>query len=307
MPYLEGVRVLIPGDRRPPATFDIPLAYFGGLAQAASSNLVKSGKLVAGELFEYLVCAYESQDQPALAVTGAAPRFSIKSVGQVLNISDLEMGGLLANSTACGSHPQDARQIDDGDFPVFIPRTVIDEAVELMLAAGAKEVGGILIGHLRRDLRRGLFLEVTAQIRARYVEEELARLTFHPETFTAVDAALDLRGEGEIYLGWWHSHPASHWCDQCPPEKRQRCAVAGAPSGDFFSAHDSALHRAVFPRAYSIALVLSDGCGNAGTPIWRLFGWRQGMVVPRNFNLLQAAGLSAAAAVPSGGKEDVSS
>ena len=144
---------------------------------------------------------------------------------------------------------------------------MIEETVELMVRAGGKETGGILIGHLHRDPgRRQLFLEVTAQIPAQHAEQELARLTFTPETWTAVDAALALRGKGEIQLGWWHSHPASHWCDDCPPETRRRCKSAGAPSGDFFSAHDVALHRTVFPRAYSIALVLSDGCGNAGTP-----------------------------------------
>ena len=299
-PYLEGVRVVVPSERRPPAAFDIPVAYFGGLAQAASTTLVESGKLAAGELFQYVVCAYQCQDRPATP-GGKATAFAIESVGQVLDITDLGMDALLANSTLHGS-PE-----EDGAIPVFIPAEVIGEAVELMLAAGAKETGGILIGHLRRDPARGLFAEVTAQIRACHVEEALARLTFTPETFTAVDAAVALRAEGEIYLGWWHSHPASHWCDQCPPEKRRRCAVAGAPSGDFFSTHDVALHRAVFPRAYSIALVLSDGCGNAGTPIWRLFGWRQGMVVSRNFHLLQAASIAAAAAGPYGGKENVSS
>ena len=146
---------------------------------------------------------------------------------------------------------------------------------------------------------------MTAQIPAQHTEQELARLTFTPETWTAVDAALALRDGGEIQLGWWHSHPASHWCDACPPEKRQRCKTAGTPSGDFFSAHDVALHRAVFPRAYSIALVLSDGCGNAGTPVWRLFGWRYGMVMARGFHLMHAA-RPPAAVVQSGGETNAS-
>ena len=281
--------------------FDIPIAYFNALAQIASSKLVKSGKLVPGDLFEYLVCAYPCEEQPPAQGPGAPLSFTIEAEEQVLDVSDLDIDALLERSMVCGSDE------DDGQVPVFIPADVIDEAVRLMVGAGAKETGGILIGHLRRDPRRGLFLEVTAQIPARHAEEELSRLTFNPETWTAVDAALALRGGSEMYLGWWHSHPASHWCDKCPPEKRRQCTVAGAPSGDFFSEHDVALHRAVFPRAYSIALVLSDGCGNAGAPTWRLYGWRLGMVMPRNFHLMQAPEASVSAAVSSGGKANVSS
>jgi hypothetical protein len=136
---------------------------------------------------------------------------------------------------------------------------------------------------------------VTAQIPAQHVKQELTRLTFTPATWTAVDAALALRGNREIQLGWWHSHPASHWCDECPPEVRQRCPKAGSPAGDFFSTHDAALHRAVFPRAYSIALVLSDGCGNAGNPSWRLYGWRCGTIAARGFHLLHPGRTPAAA------------
>jgi hypothetical protein len=67
-----------------------------------------------------------------------------------------------------------------------------------------------------------------------------------------------------------------------------------------------ALHRAVFPRAYSVALVISDGCEDAGRPIWRLFGWRQGMLMARGFHVLLPAAPPAAAVAQSGGKAHVS-
>lgn len=299
MPYLEGVRVIVPHDELPPVAFDIPLAYFADVARAASSALVKSGKLARGELFEYLVCAYACRDETARPSSEKTATFAITPVEQVLDVSDLDMDELLADSSSCGLS-------GDEPMPVFMPQEVIEEAVELMVDAGDKETGGILIGHLHRDpLRRELFLEVTTQIPAQHVEQELARLTFTPETWTAVDAALALRGKGEIQLGWWHSHPASHWCDECPPERRERCKTSGAPSGDFFSAHDVALHRTVFSRAYSIALVISDGCGNAGTPIWRLFGWRYGMVMARGFHLVHAD-QPPAVVFQSGGEANVS-
>ena len=140
----------VAGERRPPAGFDIPLSYFRGLARKASSALIESGKLVEGELFEYLVLAYQREDQPA-AAGGERPRaIAIRPVGQTLEVSDRPMEPLLATSSPCGSSP-------DGLIPVFIPGQVIEEAVELMLRANDKETGGILIGHLRRDPGRGLF------------------------------------------------------------------------------------------------------------------------------------------------------
>jgi hypothetical protein len=298
-PYLEGFEAVVARGGRPAVTFEIPLAYVASLARAASSRLVEAGKLEAGESFQYLVCAYACEGRPDAPGPEEPSKFVVKSVGQVLDVRELDMESLLADSRPWGP-------VDEDQMPVFVPQRVIEEAVELMAAAGDTETGGILIGHLHRDRGgQGLFLEVTAQVRAQHAEHELTRLTFTPETWTAVDAALALRARGEIYAGWWHTHPARHWCDECPPETRQRCKSAGLPSGDFFSAHDVALHRAVFPRAYSVALVISDGCEDAGRPIWRLFGWRQGMLMARGFHVLLPAAPPAAAVAQSGGKANV--
>jgi hypothetical protein len=291
-PYVAGISVVMPYNGRPPVAVGIPLSYFAEAARTASSNLVDSGKLADGDLFEYVVCAYACT-QPDPNPTPPS-RFAIKPVQQALDVSDLPMDHLLADSLMCGRSA-------DKQLPVFLPRAIVDEAAELMGRAGDKETGGILIGHLHRDPgRRQLFLKATAQVPAEHAEQELARLTFTPDTWTAVDAVLASRGLGEIPLGWWHTHPASHWCDDCPPEKRQQCKIAGNASGDFFSAHDVALHRAVFPRAYSVALVLSDGCGKADAAARRLFGWHRGMVAARGFYFLNAARPPRAAAAQLG-------
>jgi hypothetical protein len=143
------------------------------------------------------------------------------------------------------------------------------------------ETGGILAGHLHRDgSRPEVFLEVTAQIPATHAPSELCKLTFTPETWAAADAALRLRNKQEIYVGWWHSHPARQWCDECPEEKRSACRV----TGEFFSAHDESLHRCCFPRGYSLALVISDSYSTGLTA--PLFGWRNGLIVPRGFFIL---------------------
>jgi hypothetical protein len=61
---------------------------------------------------------------------------------------------------------------------------------------------------------------------------------------------------------------------------------SGTAAGDFFSVDDVMLHRTVFPRAHSIALVLSDYHQGNGEPSVQLYGWNQGMIALRGFYLL---------------------
>ena len=107
-----------------------------------------------------------------------------------------------------------------------------------------------------------------------------ASLAFTPETWTQVQGAIDLRRRDEIMLGWWHSHPIKAWCAKCPAEKRKKCPLLV----DYFSAQDRLLHRTVFPAAYSIALVVKELADDKQTI--SMFGWRQGMVAQRGFQVL---------------------
>ena len=56
----------------------------------------------------------------------------------------------------------------------------------------------------------------------------------------------------------------------------------------FLSADDRALHRAVFPRAYSLALVVTDA--GRGDPTFALFGWREGVLERRGFGAVPCDG-----------------
>jgi hypothetical protein len=90
-----------------------------------------------------------------------------------------------------------------------------------------------------------------------------------------VRGVLDLRAGGEVLLGWWHLHP--EFCARCPEQSRARCAFRRP----FFSNEDVALHAACFPRAWQVALLVSD----LGEPELRvnLFGWRDAMIAERGF------------------------
>jgi hypothetical protein len=105
------------------------------------------------------------------------------------------------------------------------------------------------------------------------------KLTFTPEAWAATDAAIRLRNQGEIHLGWWHSHPIRAWCQNCPAERQAVCRY----NDEFFSEHDAALHRAVFPRSYSVALVVNDRA--AGDLTHSMFGWWMGQIAPRGFHV----------------------
>jgi proteasome lid subunit RPN8/RPN11 len=157
-----------------------------------------------------------------------------------------------------------------------IPRRVLEDARGLVRASRPNESGGILVGRLYRDVEtRDLFADVTAAIPAQHTTSAVDRLTFTPETWAAAATELDRRGRGEIYLGWFHSHPGPEQCASCPDEKKALCALGHG----FLSADDRLFHRVVFPRAYSFALVFSPTTGDEIEHA--LFGWRRGVLEKR--------------------------
>lgn len=273
-PYLAGFRARAAANGSAELCHDFTSAYFGRPCRSASTRLVAEGTLKEGERFRCLPVAFPRDDEPA----GAAPalRLNARPAVPAVPVQLGRLGELLGRSVAHGSAG------DGDDIPAFVPRTVLEETGALARAAEAKETGGILVGHLHRDPDvGGLFSHVTAQIPATHAEADRAKLSFTAQVWTDVRAALALRGRGEIMLGWWHSHPVREWCKDCPEESRSRCAL----TADFFSDHDRALHRTVFPRAYSLGLVVNDVAVDA--PTFSLFGWRSGLIETRGFHVVE--------------------
>jgi hypothetical protein len=285
-PYLEGFQATWAGHNGHQLTLNFSTAYFQGMVPQATKTLVERGRLKEGDAVLYLVCAFRRPAQPQLPTPPEPARFAIEEILPEIPIVAKNMDDLLRGSVPYG-------QLLEADMPVFVPQTVLQEAVQRTREAGAVETGGILIGRLYRD--SGLpeiFAEVTAQIPARYTQQALTSLTFTAQTWADVEAAITLRHGEEIYLGWWHSHPARQWCSKCPEENRKMCKL----SGEFFSGHDAALHRTVFPRAYSVALVISDSFATGMT--WPMFGWRDGVVAQRGFYITDSTMAPSSAAIP---------
>jgi proteasome lid subunit RPN8/RPN11 len=272
-PYLRGFRICVTVNGGTEVAAHFPVAYFRALAVQTSRHFVERGILKSGEHFQYRAAAFPAANGRRREETDAL--FTVEEVAQPLPLTDASLESFLRMSLPAG-------EIEEGDIPVFVPREVLDEAAEASRQSGAQETGGVLIGHLRRDAGLPEVLaEVTAQLPARHTVAGLTKLTFTSETWAEARATLALRRKGELMLGWWHSHPVRDWCTECPIERKRACHVAR----DFFSEHDHALHRAIFPAAYSVGLVVND-VGPEDLS-FSLFGWRRGLLQPRGFRILR--------------------
>ena len=298
-PYLRGFSIA-PGDGDgDEAPHEFPIRYFGEQALRASLELVAQGKLEKSEPFKYLVLAFPAPDAPREAPSA---RFVVEEAEPALTLLDSRLASFLAAAEAPGAAAGApvtegasgaARSSPAADAPLFVPRSVLDEARALSREAGARETGGVLVGHLRHDA--GVpesFVEVTALIAAQHTQAEVDRLTFTAESWAAARGVLALRGRDELMLGWFHSHPVRHWCRECPIEAQRQCRLAH----DYFSEHDRALHRAVFPAAWSVALVVN--VVGFGEETISMFGWREGRIEPREFHVIGAPSATAAGPRP---------
>jgi proteasome lid subunit RPN8/RPN11 len=272
-PVCSGVRVVHPtGEPDAVVSAEIPRAYFHELAREKSSVWIERGELAVGDLYHYRVCAYPGRaaTSPVAVVAGV---LAVEEDPRPLALEDAELASFLGRGEARGD-------LDTEDVRVFLSRQVLDEACEQSRRAGDVETGGVLVGKLRHDADAPeIFLEVAAQLPAQHAEATATRFSFTPETWAAAHAALELRGNGEIICGWWHLH--LQFCRNCPEERRRVCALARP----FFSGEDLHLHRACFPQAYQVALLISDLPEGGLTPA--LFGWRRGVIERRGFHVLQ--------------------
>jgi len=271
-PCVAGFQVSLRLNGRP-FTQEFRTTYFRQLAIKASAFFVEQGRLAQGELFHYLVAAYPRSARATLV--GAA-----QEIAPHVPLGAGSLRSHLERSVPMGV-------VDAQDMPAFLPDELLGEVEELTRAHSGLEVGGVLIGRLLRDARRPeVFVEVTAQIPLR-TPGSVTRLSFTPEFWTDVQAAIALRRGEEIALGYWHSHPVHAWRQEqnreCDSEQLGACTLAR----DYFSEEDRLLLRAVFPRAYSLGLVVNDG--PLGELSFSLFGWRQGLIQPRGFYLIRGA------------------
>ena len=169
------------------------------------------------------------------------------------------------------------------DPPVVIARPLIDEMLEATRAAPEQEIGGILLGHVRREPSTAeLFLQVTEWVSCAGTTDATAlSVTFTPESFRRARDLIRLRDQGEIIIGWQHSHPM-RLCAECPLPIAQQCISKVL----FYSQDDVQLMETTFPQPFQLGLLTAveprlDAA--LGHPPVRLFGWRHAEIQPRGF------------------------
>lgn len=180
------------------------------------------------------------------------------------------------------SEPWDAPA---GELPVLIPRHVLQESVEDARLAPDREIGGVLLGHLCRDSDSGkIFLRITCQVPAEETESTSTSVTFTAATWQRVREVIEIRGEGEIFAGWVHSHPF-RFCKDCPLPPPDDCVRKVL----FYSSDDEFLMEQTFARPFMVGLltaVESKLESKLGHLPLRLYGWRKGAIEPRGFEVI---------------------
>jgi len=245
-PFVGGVRVRFNGSENSPRPVSLPLSYFRKAATGASQKLVEKKLLQDGEQFHYSVVAFHAS---TISNRKLGLDLEVQELPSPVSVRLTPSRGMFDRATAFGT-------AHEADVPVFIPQMVLDHAANLTREAARAETGGVLIGHVSRDTaNRQIYLAITDLIPAKHTRANATQVTFTPDTWSAVDAAIHLRHDDEVMLGWFHSHPAKFWCSpKCPPEARRECPLGRT----FFSGEDCMLHRAVFPMAYCVALLVTN-------------------------------------------------
>jgi proteasome lid subunit RPN8/RPN11 len=267
---IRGVRATaMLGENHHESIF-VPIDYFRAEARKAADQFLDTGQLQSGELFEYRVLALQRDQAAAIP----RPRIAIERVAASVPITGASRADFLDRALLFGA-------AEATDVQAFVHWRVLEEASILTRRAEALETGGILIGHLHRDpFFPEVFLEITAQVPAN-ARSQLTRLSFTPDTWSQAQAAVEARGRNEIWLGWWHSH--AFFKEKMAAENE----IASHPStAPFLSSDDLRLHRSVFPRAYSLALLITDAPDSGMS--WTMFGWQNATVSQRGFHLIHA-------------------
>jgi hypothetical protein len=153
------------------------------------------------------------------------------------------------------------------DRPVFIARTVLDEAIADAVAHGHDEVGTLLLGVLLSDpalraagCRTSWAVVVTAHVPVSDGENTAASFIFPPDAFRRARHIAKLRGRGETVVGSQHSHG---W--NCP-----NCAGQREIRNIFFSSDDERMTHH-FPVYAPFLVVGGDPDRSRDHPVASLF------------------------------------
>jgi proteasome lid subunit RPN8/RPN11 len=248
--------------------------HIRGRARSIASELLRQGRISTGSTLLYGLSACPRGDDDARR---ERPLFTLDRPTADIAILPGSRAALAPEE------PWDSPRADD--LPVLVHRQVIVDAAAEAGAAPDHEIGGFLLGHLRRDaVSRQPFLEVTNLVPAQNTAATASSLTFTPDSWSHVRRLIDLRGDGEILVGWMHSHPF-RFCAECPIPAPEECIAKIL----FFSRDDEFLMETAFPLPYMVGLLAAVEPrlpAALGHPSVRLFGWEKGAIRARGFHVV---------------------
>jgi proteasome lid subunit RPN8/RPN11 len=271
-PHVEAFEVAVPlpsgGEQRRRFGGD----YFSRVAMRTGAQLAVAGQVPADAKLSYRLAAY-ADEQPARKKRGLMLQLEEETPAIPIRARERRTEG--------PAEVWDAAAADD--FPVVIPRHVLEESVEEARKAPQREVGGVLLGHLCRDRHNELFLDVTCLVPCEGTESTALSVTFTHATWARVREVAAWRGEGELIVGWMHSHPF-RLCAECPVPVPAECQAKVL----FYSGDDEFVMETSFARPFMVGLLAAVDAKIEATlkraPV-RLFGWDGGKVRQRGFEV----------------------
>ncbi len=279
-PRTVGFEVVLPLQHGGLHRLAFESSYFQSRARRFGAELTRSGQLSEDIRIYYQLtaCPIDLEPEPQVSLPPApAARFTIEPASAAITIHDLPRGSLGPGE------PWDNPRTED--LPVVISRRVVEDAVLEARSNPDREIGGILLGRLSRDPDdRELYLHVTGLVPAQATEATVTSVTFTSATWAQARQVIDLRREGEIVVGWMHSHPF-RFCAECPIPAPPECIAKIL----FYSRDDEFLMELSFARPFMVGLLaaveprLEPALGH---PPVRLYGWNQGEIQARGFHVL---------------------
>ncbi len=276
-PWAEGFTVTIALRDDRVHAYEFGTTYFATLAGRLRAALVRNNAMTSEQVMRYRVAAF--LDEAAAVLPGSHLPISVEVVSSGLRLSPVGRDSLGT------SHPWDHPRTTD--LPVLVDRVVVEDVVDEARAAPDREIAGFLFGHLHRDSEsREVFLVVTGLASAAdTVQSGGTSVTYTPESFTRARDMLRLRAANEFICGWYHSHPFL-LCAECPLPTPPECLAKVLSYSD----DDLHLMETTFEQPYMVGLLATIDPRIETTlghlPI-KLFGWRDGEVQPRGFDVLE--------------------
>jgi proteasome lid subunit RPN8/RPN11 len=276
-PQAKGFRVTIPLPDGRDHHRDFDLSYFGSAANRYQAQLLRTQAMTGEQRLHYRLTAFLNDEESAQPAT----RLNI-SFDPPDNIA------LAAGRRGDFGAATPFDQPNQADLPVLVDQHVLDEAVSEARENPEHEIAGFLLGRLCRDeLSQEVFVAVTGLASARNTTEATeTSVTYTPASFAQVRDIIALRGNGESVIGWYHSHPFK-LCAECPLPTPPECIAKVL----FYSQDDIHLMETTFEQPFMVGLLtaveprIEEAIGHL--PV-RLYGWRNGRINERGFEVVSA-------------------